>query len=108
MYGPAQRNCGYGGNVPRFHPRGRQLDAGTSALEPGHASIVTIEPMDMRRAGVAGTDLPALPSASRGRGASAGRDFADRRRLTAVLDGGVGLETVHSPWGGRIGGDGQG
>jgi hypothetical protein len=81
---------------------------GKSALEPGHASIVIIEPMDVRRAGVAGTDLPALPSASRGCGASVGRDFADRQRLTAVLDGGVGLGDVHGAWGGRVGEDGQG
>jgi hypothetical protein len=25
-----------------------------------------------------------------------------------VLDGGVGLGDVHGPWGGRVGGDGQG
>jgi len=57
---------------------------------------------------MAGTDFPALPGAGRGRGATVGRDFADRQRLTAVLDGGVGLGDVHGPWGGRVGGDGQG
>jgi hypothetical protein len=55
---------------------------------------------------MAGTDLPALPSAGRGGGAAVGRDFADCQRFTAVLDGGVGF--VHGPWGGRVGGDGQG
>ena len=57
---------------------------------------------------MAGTDLPALPGASRGRGATVGRDFADRQRLAAVLDGSVGLGDVHGRWGGRVGGDGQG
>jgi hypothetical protein len=54
------------------------------------------------------TDLPALPSASRGCRATVGRDFTDRQRLTAVLGGGVGLGNVHRPWGGRVGGDRQG
>jgi hypothetical protein len=57
---------------------------------------------------VAGTDLPALPGAGRRHGAAVGRDFADRQRLAAVLDGGVGLGDVHGPRGGRVGGDGQG
>jgi hypothetical protein len=83
-------------------------DGGTSALELGHASIVIIEPTDVRRAGVARTHFAALPGAGRGRGAAVGRDFTDRQRLTAVLDGGVGLGDVHGPWGGRVGEDGQG
>jgi hypothetical protein len=90
------------------HARGRQLDAGTSALEPGHASIVIVEPTDVRRAGVARTHFAALAGAGRGRGAAVGRDFTDRQRFTAVLDGGVGLGDVQGPWGGRVGGDGQG
>jgi hypothetical protein len=49
---------------------------------------------------MARTDLPAFPSAGRGRGAAVGRDFADGQRLTAVLNGGVGLGDVHGPWGG--------
>ena len=54
------------------------------------------------------TDFPALPGAGCRRGAAVGRDFADRQRLTAVLDDGVGLGDVHGPWGGRVDGDGQG
>ena len=69
-------------------------------------TIVIVEPMDVKRAGVAGTDLPALAGAGRRRGATVGRDFTDRQCFTAVLDGGVG--DVHGPWGGRVGGDGQG
>jgi hypothetical protein len=64
--------------------------------------------VDVKRAGMACTDLPALPRAGCGRGAAVGRDFTDRQRLTAVLDGGVGLGDVHGPWVGRVGGDGQG
>jgi hypothetical protein len=90
------------------HARGRQLDAGTSALELGYVALIIIKPTDVPRDGVAGTDLPALPRASRGRRATVGRDFADRQRFTAMLGGGVGFENVHGPWGGRVGGDGQG
>jgi hypothetical protein len=71
-------------------------------------ALITIEPTDVRRAGVAKTPLPAFPGAGCRRGAAVGRDFADRQRFTAVLDGGVDLEDVHGPWGGRVGGDGQG
>jgi hypothetical protein len=66
------------------------------------------QPADAKRAGMACTDLPALPCACRGGGAAVGRDFTDRQRFTAVLDGGVGLKAIHGPWGGRVGGDGQG
>jgi hypothetical protein len=64
--------------------------------------------MDVERSGMARTDLPALPRAGGRRGATVGRDFTDRQRFTAVLDGGVGLGDVHGPWGGRVGGGGQG
>jgi hypothetical protein len=57
---------------------------------------------------VARTHFAALPSAGRRRGAAVGRDFTDRQRLTAMLNGGVGLGDVHGPWGGRVGGDRQG
>ena len=57
---------------------------------------------------MAGTNLPALPGAGRGRGATVGRDFTDRQRLAAVLDGGVGLGDVHAHCGARVGGSGQG
>jgi hypothetical protein len=43
-----------------------------------------------------------------GRGATIGRDLADRQRLAAMLDGGVGLGDVHGQGGARIGGGGQG
>jgi hypothetical protein len=77
-------------------------------LELGYAALITIEPMDVERAGMARTDLPALPGAGRRRGAAVGRDFADRQRLAAVLDdSGVRLGDVHGPWGGRVVGDGQ-
>jgi hypothetical protein len=66
-----------GSPVPT-HTRGRQLDAGTSALELGHAII---EPMDVPREGMACTDLPALPVSGGAGGAAIGRDFTDRRRL---------------------------
>jgi hypothetical protein len=79
-----------------------------SAMKTGHASIVIIEPMDVERAGMAGADLPALPGTCRGGGATIGRDLADRQRLTAVLDGGVGLRDAHGHGSARIGGDGQG
>jgi hypothetical protein len=65
-------------------------------MEAEQAGRVVVEPMDVERAGMAGTDLPALPGTSRGRGAAVGRDFADRQRLAAVLDGGVGLGDVHA------------
>jgi hypothetical protein len=71
-------------------------------------ALITIEPMDVKRAGVAGTDLPALAGAGCRRGAAVGWDFADRQCFTAVLDGGVGVGNVHGRWGGRVGGDGQG
>jgi hypothetical protein len=83
-------------------------DAGTSAMKTGHAAIVIIEPTDVERAGMAGADLPALPGARRGRGATIGRDLADRQRLAAVLNGGVGLGGVHGGWGALIGRGGQG
>jgi hypothetical protein len=77
-------------------------------VETEYVGIVIVEPMDVQRAGMAGTHFAALPGAGRGRGAAVGWDFADRQRLAAVLDGGVGLGDVHGPWGGRVGGDGQG
>jgi hypothetical protein len=70
-------------------------------------AIVIVEPTDVRPAGVARTHFAALPGASGGRGAAVVRDFTDRQRLAAVLDGGVGLGDVHGPWGGRVGGDGR-
>ena len=79
-----------------------------SAMEAGQACRVIIKPMDQGYAGMARANFSALSGASRGRGATVGRDFADRQRLTAVLDGGDGFGDVHDPWGGRVGGDGQG
>jgi hypothetical protein len=64
-------------------------------MDMAHAAIVIIEPMDVERAGVAGTNLPALPSASRGRGAAGGRKFADRQCFTSVLNGGGGFNVGH-------------
>jgi hypothetical protein len=79
------------------YPLGRQLEAGTSALELGYIAPIIIEPMDVQRSGMARTDLSALAGAGRRRGAAVGRDFADRQRLTAVLGGGEGLGDVHGP-----------
>jgi hypothetical protein len=70
--------------------------------------IAIVKPLDAQRAGVPRTHFAALPSAGRRRGAAVGRYFADGQRLTAVFDGGVGWGDVHGPWGGRVGGDGQG
>ena len=64
-------------------------------MDMAHAAIVIIEPMDVERAGVAGTNHPALPSASRGRGAAVGRNFADRQCFTSVLNGGGGFNVGH-------------
>jgi hypothetical protein len=80
----------------------------TSQPEAGQAGRVVVKPMDMVRAGMTGTVLPALPGTSRGRGATVGRDVADRQRFAAVLDDGVLLGGVHALWGGRVGGEGQG
>jgi hypothetical protein len=83
-------------------------DAGTSALEARHAAIVIIEPMDVERAGMAVADLPALPGAGGGRGATIGRDLADGQCLAAMLDCGVGLGDGHGHGSARISGGGQG
>jgi hypothetical protein len=48
--------------------------------------------MDLERTSIAGADIPVLPGACRGGGATIGRDLADRQRLTAVLDGGPGWQ----------------
>jgi hypothetical protein len=45
---------------------------------------------------VAEAHLSALAVGGGGRGAAVGRDFADRQRFAAVLDGNGGLEDVHA------------
>lgn len=64
-------------------------------MEMGHAGLVIVKPMDMERPGMSGTNLTALPRAGRGRGAAVGRNFANRQRFAAVLDGGGGLNVGH-------------
>jgi hypothetical protein len=99
---PDSDRCGPAGRTCR--PQ-HQKAAGKLAMDMAHAAIVIIEPMDVERAGVAGADLPALPSASRGCGAAVGRDIADGQRFTAVLDGGDGFKVGHWWWrSGRVGG----
>jgi hypothetical protein len=85
---PPGRPCLY----PRCRPRG--TPAG-SAVEMEYAGIVIVEPTNVKRAGVAGTHFPALPIGGSGRGAAVGRNFADRQRFAAVLDGGGGSEDRH-------------
>jgi hypothetical protein len=89
-------------------PAGGSSAVHSGLTYPAHSSAAIIKPADATRAQMACTDLPALAGAGRGRGAAVGRDFTDRQRLAAMLDGGVGLGNVHGPWGGRSGGDGQG
>ena len=71
------------------HPVNMKRDAGTSAMEMRQSDLVVIKPTDMERAGMAGTHLPAVPGASRGRGATIGRNLADSQCLAAMLS--VGL-----------------
>jgi hypothetical protein len=80
-----------GSPVPT-HTLGRQLYAGTSALELGYA-ILIVEPMDVPRDGMACTDRPALPVSG---GAAIGRDVADRRRLAAALCHGLSILQVRN------------
>jgi hypothetical protein len=65
-------------------------------MEAGQAGRVIVKPTNVQRTGMACTDLPALPGASRGRGATVGRDFADRQSLAAVLNSGVSLGDIHA------------